>query len=294
MISIPASTSAVHRTLVPYAPPGQLDSVTQARVDSIWKRRDDKVAGGEMRQGIILEDPASKLSEPVADNGSFGTSWVVLALLVLFCAVSLRFRNNYRYISVIFSDLVDVRERHNAFDDTVRETSFLLLLNILWCFSAGVMLYKALEWSSGYAAAAGFSFSIGDNPTLGTALCVGVMVAYALVMSLAYYIVGIVFSDRHQTKIWMKGYYASQGLSSVALFPLSILVVGYTPWTDGLLLSAGIVFILAKLIFIFKGFRIFFSQVSSWLLFLYYLCSLEIVPLVLVYIGAAVLCSTVL
>ena len=45
------------------------------------------------------------------------------------------------------------------------------------------------------------------------------------------------------------------------------------------------VFLVAKMLFIFKGARIFLHGFSSIMLFFYYLCSLEIVPLVLVYIG---------
>ncbi|MDE5870106.1 MAG: DUF4271 domain-containing protein, partial [Muribaculaceae bacterium] len=65
-------------------------------------------------------------------------------------------------------------------------------------------------------------------------------------------------------------------------------------WTVGLLEIAAGVFILGKIMFIYKGFRIFFNQISSWMLFLYYLCSVEIVPLILTYFATLQLCSILL
>ena len=41
--------------------------------------------------------------------------------------------------------------------------------------------------------------------------------------------------------------------------------------------------ILVKFVFIIKGFRIFFTESSLWVVFLYYLCSLEIVPMVITF-----------
>ncbi|MDE6338919.1 MAG: DUF4271 domain-containing protein [Muribaculaceae bacterium] len=51
---------------------------------------------------------------------------------------------------------------------------------------------------------------------------------------------------------------------------------------------------IGKIVFIYKGFRIFFQQLRSWLLFLCYLCSLEIVPLILAYLLAYQICVNLL
>ena len=75
------------------------------------------------------------------------------------------------------------------------------------------------------------------------------------------------------------------------LFPLSLVALNYPKWDVPVLLIAAGVFVIGKIVFLYKGFRIFFTQISSWLLFLYYLCSLEIVPLILTYLGAVTLCT---
>ena len=94
--------------------------------------------------------------------------------------------------------------------------------------------------------------------------------------------------------MWVNGYMATTGLSTLIFFPLSLLSIFY-PSDAGIILIVALGgFIIAKLIFIWKGFRIFFKEITSWLLFLYYLCSLEIVPLILLFFSTYLLCGTLL
>ena len=106
-----------------------------------------------------------------------------------------------------------------------------------------------------------------------------------------YWLVGNVFTDARKTEMWVRGAAATNGAEAFLLFPLALLALTQPEWNPGVLILAGIVFILGKFLFIFKGFRIFFNQFSSWLLFLYYLCSLEIIPLLLTYGLTLTLCS---
>ncbi len=243
--------------------------------------------------GIVLTRPME--SEPAVKQGASdtGMSWIYLALALLFCAVALKFRNNPRYMSALLSDLTEVRTRNNAFDNTVRETMFLFLLNLMWIACAGIFIWQTVLYTCG-SLPAEYSFSIPDRPAPGIGLCCGVAAIYQIVMMVAYYVVGVVFSDTARAKLWVKGSAASQGLEVMALFPLALLSLFYPQWLATLLIIAASVFIIGKIIFIFKGFRIFFTHISSWLLFLYYLCSLEIVPLILCYASALIICSKVL
>jgi len=109
-------------------------------------------------------------------------------------------------------------------------------------------------------------------------------------MLMAYWMVGNVFSDSKKTRLWVKGAAASTALETFLLFPVSLLMLIYPGWCGILLWIAAGVFIMGKIVFLYKGFRIFFAEISSWMLFLYYLCSLEIVPLILTFICAMLAC----
>ncbi len=270
------------------------DSLLKAREDSLIRAANDSAAREHPAFGILLNSPYLEETEPVAKNpsGTEGLSWVYVGFAVLFCVLCLKFKKNTRYILALVSDLTQVRVRQNAFDDTVKETSFLLLLNLLWVCSVGVLLWKTVLYMVPNDAAG--SFSIPDRPGLGIALCCGVTAVYVILMTLAYTIIGNVFSDSRMTGMWVKGSLASQGLEAGFMFILALLSLCYTPWISNILLVSAGVFVIGKIFFICKGFRIFFQQSSSWLLFLYYLCSLEIIPLSLTYLATLQLCSIAL
>lgn len=232
---------------------------------------------------MIMENPAplhegSSHVSPAAAN-----SWTLLVLFLLFAAVCYKIKNNDKYFSYLFRDLTNVRERGNAFDDTVRETTFVTLLNILCAVSAAIIIYSSLAASMPTITAA---------PFLSFLLCLAATSAYCLILPPVYWFVGDIFSDRNHAKIWTNGFLASQGVLGVALFPLALVSLFYPGARHILLPVSIIILIIVKLLFITKGFRIFFTKYSSWVTFLYYLCSLEIVPLILTFVAASYLTAT--
>lgn len=210
--------------------------------------------------------------------GWHSESLIICPLLLLFVIIAIRYRTNTRYVRALLKDMSSVRERGNVFDDTVREKSFLVLLNLLWIGCAGVLLSCAL----GY----------GDVEYMG--VCIGIVGVYTVVMMCGYYICGLIFTDSVHTDMWIRGFTSGQGVGSLLLFPLAMLELCYSSQTEIWVLCGLIVLIIVKIVFIWQGYRIFFSQCGSLLLFLYYLCSLEIVPLILTYVAADYVCEHLL
>ncbi len=283
------SVAAIKPVTTPAAPPvHQAAPVNTVPPDTIPA---DSVVTVVKAYGVVMEAPEVPSVAPNA-NDNFGMSCILAGLFLLFCIIGLRFRNNSKYIAALLRNLVEVRIRSNFFDETVRETSFMVLLNLLWSCSAGIVLCGLLEFT--LPSSPGDSFGIqalATKPALTTAVCMGIMILYTCLMALAYFTVGTVFSDTVHARMWLKGFVSSQGLMSIVFFPLSLMLLYYPEWSQTLLLTALGCFLIGKIIFIWKGFRIFFTQFSSWVLFLYYLCSLEIVPLILTYWAACLLCS---
>lgn len=220
-------------------------------------------------KALVLTDPAPLHDAHQYVSPQASASWILVGLLLLFAILCFKLRGNPKFFFNLIHDLTDVRERENAFDETVRETSFLTLLNILCAAVGGILIYISLEPCY--------------LTITGPLLCIGAAVAYGLFMPPAYWCVGNVFSDRLHAKMWSRGFLASQSLLGVALLPLAMAALFYPEARNILFLLALLFLIAAKLLFISKGFRIFFTKYSSWVTFLYYLCSLEIVPLILTY-----------
>lgn len=239
----------------------------------------DSIAAGEQQAGIVLVAPqqfdsSSLPSHAEAHAANIGMSWIYVVLSLLFCITALKFHGSIRYLRSLAVDIIDTRLRHNAFDDTVKETSLIVLLNALWVSGTGILLWVAVR----------NHLSISD-PAMGLPWaiisCIGVAAAYLLCMLFAYWIVGNVFSDAALTALWIKGAAASSAIQTFLIFPLAIVALNFGAWSSAIVVIAFIVFVIGKILFLYKGFRIFFAQISSWLLFLYYLCSLEIIPVII-------------
>ncbi len=214
------------------------------------------------------------------------TSWIYVILFTLFLTVCLRVRGNFKFLGSFFHDLVVVRERDNMFDATMTETSLIFLVLLLSGCSCGVLLYEAVQL---FGTQITMSTQIPDfgleiQGLLPGAL-VGMLIAciYIGAMWICYTVVGKVFSDSLHTWLWVRGFTAGTGLGAAVFFPLALLALAYPAYSMPIVIAAFVMLILVKFIFIVKGFRIFFSESSLWVVFLYYLCSLEIVPLVITF-----------
>jgi len=250
-------------------------ALIKAATDSI-----DSIAT-EPCTALIMERTDQPVEPPLRSNSAAANSWLIGGLTLIFCVVCLRYRSNSRYFRAIVRDLTDTRERHNLFDDTVRETSFLMLLNLLNTCSMGVILYEALcRFSPDFSTAA---------TSKGIWITLGIMFAYNIFLTAIYFITGSVFTDYPKARIWTKGFFASNALMTFGLFPASLIGLFYPSATDGVLIFSAVIFAAAKATFIFKGMRIFMKGNISWLLFVYYLTGVEAVPLILATAGALAL-----
>lgn len=252
--------------------------------DTAAKGDTTAVASGPPAMIMLPEDEGGKeggLLSPSTD----GSSWVILGLMAIFLFVCLKFRHSRRYMQILARDLTDTRRRDNMFDNTVRESSFLLLLNIMSLLSAGVLLYYTLG-ATGWLRAS-------DTMDLDMGICISITLGYGVVMWCAYWITATVFFSAADARVWVRGYAAAQGLLGPVFFILALMAMFYHATTDVILWIAVVLFICFKIIYLAKGFKIFMNRISSIFLFFYYLCILEIIPIIGVYVGAGALCAVI-
>lgn len=298
--------SAAQEPLVPYGMPADasakpatykawqpvFDSVAKAKEDSIVRAVNDSLARIPSGYGIIIEPPyAEELQHPelARQSSSEGLSWIFAALGVLFCIVCIKLKNAPGYLMTLIADAKEVRMRHNVFDNTVKETSFLIILLIGWICCVGILLWELVRCAGGVPFVPA-PRPVPNHTLLGVGLCSAAAGAYVVFMLLSYELAGNVFADRRITRLWVKGATAGMGFQTFLFFPVALLALCYPEWDVTLLwIGAGILGF-GKILYIYKGFRIFFQQIRSWLLFLCYLCSLEIIPLILAYLLAYQIC----
>ena len=223
-------------------------------------------------------EPSPRIIHPA------GHSVVLGMLALLFVACLMAYSHFGRALTSNIQDLWSVRRRQNAFDDGSpgrRRVAMLLALQFAAC--GGVLLYAAL--------------SPGTSPDAAAALAdtlrmMGVAAAYYVFQLCAYATVGYAFApDASRARQWLDGFTSSQGLAGVVLILPTLGIVFYPDAAAAMLIAAACVYICARLIFIAKGFRIFYTGVPSLVYFILYLCTLEIVPAICVCGAAASLVS---
>lgn len=224
-----------------------------------------------MRGQIPYLEGIAPQSRPVLPGYDQG---VVIMLLGVFMLMAVNVRHYTTFLKTFTHDLWQVRRRSNAFDErTLRETRITVSFVILVCVCEGIMLFSV----------PGEGLSRSCYPVLYIGLFSLLALVYYVFQLTAYYVVGKVFTGNIETGQWVKGFNASQALLGLALV-IPALSVLFDPGLAYVMtmVSAGL-YLVARFIFIIKGFRIFYTIPTSLIYFILYLCTLEIVPLFMIY-----------
>ncbi len=116
-------------------------------------------------------------------------------------------------------------------------------------------------------------------PSLRGALtAIAVLGAYYVFQISVFSLVGYSFTGAEGRRRWVDSFMGSQALAGLLLMPVGLLMVCMPQWHVFLTFFAAIIYISVRLIFISKGFRIFYRGFRSLLYFFLYLCTLEIIP----------------
>ncbi len=215
--------------------------------------------------------PTERQPLPGYDSGILSIFIFVILL------VSMNARNARSVMGRMNKELWSVRRRANVFDDrTAGEAGVTISLVLLACVSEGTLIANWLLASGGAAALPGW-FASMLMPVL-----VGVAVLFYIVQLTGYNVVGFTFADKIGHRQWVSGFNASQALLSLLLVVPALAGLFYPSWAVFMGVVGAACYVLARLVFIVKGFRIFYTGVNSLLYFILYLCTLEIAPLVLV------------
>lgn len=211
--------------------------------------------------------PLARPVSPAYDSGA------ILLILGLFLFVAANFRHYSKFIKTYFQDLWSLRRRANAFNDhTVSESRILVSLILVACMCEALLLFGALWPEAG---------GLGVMGMLG--LLVAATTGYYAAQVAAYATVGWAFTDSAGAQQWLRGFNASQTLLGIALV-LPALVSFFYPATAGAMLGVGcVLYVAARIVFVCKGFRIFYHRLPQLVYFILYLCALEIAPLVVAY-----------
>lgn len=210
-------------------------------------------------------------------------SGVMTLIVGVFLFITLNIGHYSTFLKTFTHNLFSVRRRPNMFDDrsTMSETRVLASLILLTCISEGILLFVGLTT---------FTNIVSDN--FYSVLYLSMLaLGYYIVQYIAYRSVGYIFTTKKRAQMWAKGFSASQALLGLTICAPALFSL-FIPSAHKLILIVSVIlYLIARIIFIFKGFRIFYHNLFSLVYFILYLCTLEIIPLILIYKASLFLTS---
>ena len=109
----------------------------------------------------------------------------------------------------------------------------------------------------------------------------GVIVAYHALHFLLYHIVNITFFDKRMNRKFLTSNLFLSGMVGILLLPGIFLLAHYGFTALSMVIYAGFVLFLVKILSFYKSYNIFFKRNVFFLQIILYFCALEIIPLVM-------------
>lgn len=231
-------------------------------------------------------DPATTIALPAWHDGLEPTmrqvqpgnhSGFLTIIALMFVVMIFNFKHMKRLIKTYVEELWKVRSgRDNVFDERpAGDTRILLLLMLQSIVCIGILLASAICLKTQPA----------DTPLTGScvAAVTAVVAAGYLFRFTGYHLVGYAFGTPETHHDWVRAYNASIALLGVALIVPAMLAIFYPQVSSTVVIAAIVLYLCTKITFILKGFRIFYTNFTSIIYFILYLCTLEITPLLFVY-----------
>ena len=225
---------------------------------------------------IEVPPPYMSGNEPLMRNSHPGHDTGLMILLsVTFLLVAFNFNSYRRMLKTFGLDLWNVRRRANAFDEhTTNERSLIAVLIFQLCVYAGILISTKMNTI----------IPLSPEKTItATYSMIGVYGVYYIFQLISYSLVGYTFADGINSSQWVKGFNASHIFLGFALIIPTVASIFYPTTSSTMWGIAVSLYVIARLLFIFKGFRIFYQKIHSLFYFILYLCTLEIIPVIFMY-----------
>lgn len=238
----------------------------------------DKLPVIEMPQG---SNPRTHSTSPLHDTGSM----IMLMLSCLFLLTS--YRVGRTYITNLGHYLFSAKGKEDLFTEhSSSDARIIIALLANTCLMCGIMMFYGMRWHNPE-----LTVALQNSVFLHVLVLTLAMALFLTLQLLMYRLIGFTFADSSLTDMWVSGYLSSQAVLGLLLFPVAVLTMVFPSSIKMMVTLAIILYILGRIVFIYKGFRIFFNNLSSSVYFILYLCAVEIVPPLLALAGTVYVCS---
>ena len=220
-------------------------------------------------------------TSPLHDTGSM----IMLLLSCLFLLTS--YRLGRPYIANLGHYLFSPKGKDDLFaEHTSNDARIIIAMIVNTCLMGGIMMYYGLLWYN-----PSLTIALQNSVFLHVLVLTLAMAIFVSLQLLLYRLIGYTFATENLTDMWVQGFLASQAVLGLLLFPVAVITLVFPSTIKLMVTIAIILYILGRIVFISKGFRIFFNNLSSSIYFILYLCAVEIVPPLLALAGTVYVCT---
>lgn len=207
---------------------------------------------------------------------------VVACIVILLLGMCLSFSHIRRLCRNMVRQLVTSRPVDSHDTDTGAEKRTSILLVVGTAVFGGLLLTTAvtLTWPV---------HMMSDFVTTATAT--GCIAAWIVFQYVACLTVGYTFATQEGRQLWVRNLTASFILLGLVLAVPALTVLFYPAFAVQAVWCAIGLYVVSRLFYICKGFRIFYTNFASLVYFILYLCSLEIIPVIILLFTVRTLCT---
>ena len=223
-----------------------------------------------------LEPNDIGLGLPIREKSIFNTDWITILIvlaLILFATVR---ATSSKYISDLFQSLVNYNTSFRMFREKNYPISHgVTQLNIIFYFTFSLFLFQVGD---------AFNLELAHSNFLFFLISLGIVLGYFFVKKIAYYALGLVFEGTAETNEYLFNMDVFNRILGIVLFPIVALINYYPADNPLFIVYTGIFTVGIFYAFLLqRGISILLKkQFSIFYLFLY-LCTLEFLPLLLIY-----------
>jgi hypothetical protein len=206
----------------------------------------------------------------------FISNWSVILIITIFLLIAAMRSNLEKYLTQIFDSLFNKKTLLRLYREKFStENQSTFILDLFFYVAEGLFVYQAAHYIIRFEPGISLLFFLAI--TLGLALFIGIKYFF-------YRFSGHVFNANSEAQEYI--FYTKTGNRALGLllFPLSILLF----FTEGrisefLLFLGGLIILVISIVSIGRGIRIVGQKVFSVYYLILYLCTLEILPLLVVW-----------